>query len=133
MLAGFAHKGSERRRGGVLVRAEESLDELSQLAASAGAQVEARILQAREAAEAATLIGSGKVRELADIVAASQADSVIFDCDLSPTQQRNLEKALSVKVLTRTQLILDIFASRARTKEGALQVELAQLNICYRA
>ena len=58
---------------------------------------------------------------------ASQADSVIFDCDLSPTQQRNLEKAIGVKILTRTQLILDIFAGRARTREGRLQVELAQL------
>jgi GTP-binding protein HflX len=84
-------------------------------------------MQSRDAAEAATLIGSGKVRELADLVAASQADSVIFDCDLSPTQQRNLEKAIGVKVLTRTQLILDIFARRARTREGSLQVELAQL------
>ena len=107
--------------------ADESLDELVQLAVSAGAEVQARLLQSREAADAATLIGSGKVRELADLVAASQADSVIFDCDLSPTQQRNLEKELSVKVLTRTQLILDIFASRARTREGRLQVELAQL------
>jgi GTP-binding protein HflX len=97
------------------------------LAQSAGAEVQARVLQSREAADAATLIGSGKVRELGDVVTASQADSVIFDCDLSPTQQRNLEKALGVKVLTRTQLILDIFASRARTREGRMQVELAQL------
>jgi GTP-binding protein HflX len=111
----------------MLTLADESLDELVQLAVSAGADVQARLLQSREAADAATLIGSGKVHELADLVAASQADSVIFDCDLSPTQQRNLEKALGVKVLTRTQLILDIFASRARTREGRLQVELAQL------
>ena len=111
----------------MLTAAEESLAELEQLATSAGANVEGQLLQMREAANAATLIGSGKVRELADVVAASQADSVIFDCDLTPTQQRNLEKALDVKVLTRTQLILDIFASRARTREGRLQVELAQL------
>jgi len=111
----------------VLTQAEESLDELVQLAVSAGADVQGRLLQSRDAATAATLIGSGKVQELAELVAASQADSVIFDCDLSPTQQRNLEKALGVKVLTRTQLILDIFASRARTREGRMQVELAQL------
>lgn len=107
--------------------ADESMDELVQLAISAGAQVQARMLQSRGTADAATLIGSGKVQELADVVAASQADSVIFDCDLTPTQQRNLEKAVGVKILTRTQLILDIFAGRARTREGRLQVELAQL------
>ncbi len=109
------------------MRAEESLDELVQLAVSAGAEVQARVLQSRETTDAATLIGSGKVRELADLVSATQADSVIFDSDLSPTQQRNLENQLGVKVLTRTQLILDIFASRARTREGRLQVEFAQL------
>ncbi len=107
---------------------EESLDELSQLAGSAGAQVVETLLQTRESAEAATLIGSGKVEELARTVAATAADLVIFDRDLTPTQQRNLEKALDVKVIDRTQLILDIFASRARTREGRLQVELAQLN-----
>lgn len=107
--------------------ASESLDELAQLAVSAGAEVRAQLLQSRETADAATLIGSGKVRELAELAAAAEADSVIFDCDLSPTQQRNLEEQLQVKVLTRTQLILDIFASRARTREGRLQVELAQL------
>ncbi|HEY3841297.1 MAG TPA: GTPase HflX [Bryobacteraceae bacterium] len=127
MLAGYAQKGPERGGRSALTEAEESLDELVQLAVSAGADVQARVLQSRDTAVAATLIGSGKVKELADLVAASQADSVIFDCDLTPTQQRNLEKALDVKVLTRTQLILDIFASRARTREGRLQVELAQL------
>jgi GTP-binding protein HflX len=127
VLAGFAQKGRERRGSTVSTAPEESLDELTQLAVSAGGDVQACLLQSREAADAATLIGSGKVRELSDVVAASQADSVIFDCDLSPTQQRNLEKAIGVKVLTRTQLILDIFASRARTREGRLQVELAQL------
>lgn len=127
VLAGFTQKGPERNRSSTSTPAEESLNELGQLAISAGAQVHGRLLQSREAADAATLIGSGKVRELSELVAASQADSVIFDCDLSPTQQRNLENALGVKVLTRTQLILDIFASRARTREGRLQVELAQL------
>src|SRR5207253_306045 len=78
--------------------------------------------------EAATLIGQGKVKELAEAVRSGAADAVIFDHDLTPTQQRNLEKAIGSKVIDRTQLILDIFASRARTREGRLQVELAQLN-----
>ena len=85
-------------------------------------------MQTRPAPEAATLIGRGKVDELAAAVKSGEADVVIFDQDLSPTQQRNLEKALATKVIDRTQLILDIFASRARTREGRLQVELAQLN-----
>jgi GTP-binding protein HflX len=107
---------------------EESLDELRTLAASAGADVSATILQKRDAFDAATLIGSGKLKELAARVEEKEADLVIFDRDLSPTQQRNLESALDVKVIDRTQLILDIFARRARTREGQLQVELAQLN-----
>jgi GTP-binding protein HflX len=108
--------------------AEESLDELGELAASAGAELVDRVIQARAAAEAATLIGQGKVEELAAAVKSTAADVVIFDHDLSPTQQRNLEKAIDAKIIDRTQLILDIFASRARTREGRLQVELAQLN-----
>ena len=110
------------------VPAEESLDELAELAASAGAQVLERVLQARPGPEAATLIGRGKVEELAGAVRSREADMVVFDHDLTPTQQRNLEKAIGTKVLDRTQLILDIFASRARTREGRLQIELAQLN-----
>jgi GTP-binding protein HflX len=86
------------------------------------------VIQARAAPEAATLIGTGKVQELAAAVAGGGIEVVIFDHDLTPTQQRNLEKALDAKVIDRTQLILDIFASRARTREGRLQVELAQLN-----
>ncbi len=86
------------------------------------------MIQARDAPEAATLIGQGKVEELAAAVKSGDADVVVFDQDLTPTQQRNLEKALDTKVIDRTQLILDIFASRARTREGRLQVELAQLN-----
>lgn len=82
----------------------------------------------RQSAEAATLVGSGKVSELEGMVKGLEADVVIFDNELTPTQQRNLEKALGAKVVDRTQLILDIFASRARTREGQLQVELAQLN-----
>jgi GTP-binding protein HflX len=99
-----------------------------ELARSAGAEVVDRLIQARDAPDAATLIGQGKVEELAAAVATWSADVVIFDHDLSPTQQRNLEKALDSKVIDRTQLILDIFAARARTREGRLQVELAQLN-----
>jgi GTP-binding protein HflX len=87
-----------------------------------------RVIQARAAPEAATLIGHGKVEELAAAVKSAGADVVIFDHDLTPTQQRNLEKAIDAKIIDRTQLILDIFASRARTREGRLQVELAQLN-----
>ena len=107
---------------------EESLDELAELAASAGAEVTERIVQSRPAPEAATLMGRGKLDELAASAKGNSVDVVIFDHDLSPTQQRNIEKAVGSKVIDRTQLILDIFASRARTREGRLQVELAQLN-----
>lgn len=103
------------------------MEELRELAASAGATVVDAVLQIREAPEAATLVGSGKVRELAALASATNADLVLFDHDLTPTQQRNLERELGVKVLDRTQLILDIFARRARTREGRMQVELAQL------
>lgn len=101
---------------------------MAELAASAGAAIVDRVFQALPAPEAATLIGRGKVEELAAAVKSDAVDVVIFDQDLSPTQQRNLEKALQTKVIGRTQLILDIFASRARTREGRLQVELAQLS-----
>ena len=107
---------------------EESLEELAALARSAGAEVLDSVLQARHAPDSATLIGSGKVDELVLQVKALDADCVLFDQELTPTQQRNLEKQFEVKVLDRTQLILDIFARRARTHEGRLQVELAQLN-----
>jgi len=101
---------------------------LAELAASAGAQIAERVFQSRPAPDAATLVGRGKVEEIAAAVRRTRSDVVIFDHDLSPTQQRNLEKAIDAKVIDRTQLILDIFASRARTREGRLQVELAQLN-----
>ena len=90
--------------------------------------MEDAIIQARPAPDAATLIGSGKLNELRGLVAGCEADVVMFDSDLTPTQLRNLERALDCKILDRTQLILDIFARRARTREGQLQVELAQLN-----
>jgi GTP-binding protein HflX len=107
---------------------DESLDELAELAQSAGAVTLERVSQTRAAPEAATLVGHGKVEELVALAQSTVADVVIFDRDLSPTQQRNLEKALGIKVIDRTQLILDIFASRAHTREGRLQIELAQLN-----
>lgn len=107
--------------------AAESFRELRELALSAGAEIVGEFFQARPLADSATLFGEGKVNELKENAEASQADVVIIDNDLSPTQQRNLEKIIGVRVIDRTQLILDIFARRARTAEGRLQVELAQL------
>jgi GTP-binding protein HflX len=107
---------------------EESLEELAELAATAGAEIAGRAMQMRAGPEAATLIGHGKVEELRAQVLSDGADVLIFDHDLTPTQQRNLENAVGCKVIDRTQLILDIFASRARTREGRMQVELAQLS-----
>jgi len=107
---------------------DDSLEELRELAGSAGAQPVAETSQIRGAADAATLLGRGKVDEVLALTKSVDAGLVIIDFDLSPTQQRNLEKLLDLKVIDRTQLILDIFASRARTREGRLQVELAQLN-----
>lgn len=107
--------------------ADASLVEFRELVESAGAQVVAQVLQRRSRADAATLIGAGKVEEIAAIAAANEADLVLFDHDLTPTQLRNLEGLLPCLVLDRTQLILDIFARHARTREGQLQVELAQL------
>jgi GTP-binding protein HflX len=106
---------------------EESLAEFRELVASAGGVVAAEIMQRRTKPDPATLIGSGKVEEIAGIAASVEADLVLFDHDLTPTQLRNLEAALPCRVLDRTQLILDIFARHARTREGQLQVELAQL------
>jgi len=94
---------------------------------SAGGEVAAEILQKRARLDPATLVGAGKVEEIAGVAASTEADLVLFDQDLSPTQLRNLEAALPCRVLDRTQLILDIFAKHARTREGQLQVELAQL------
>ncbi|HEY8054381.1 MAG TPA: GTPase HflX [Terriglobales bacterium] len=107
------------------LNADDSLAELAELAAGAGAQVCGRAVQRRPRPDAATLVGSGKLEELAAL--SRGCDLIIFDNDFSPTQQRNLERALDARVLTRTQLILDIFARHARTREGQLQVELAQL------
>lgn len=107
--------------------AERSLDELQELAASAGAQVVSRVIQKKDAFDPATLLGSGRLREVADFVKANEIDVVIFDHELSPANQKNIENAMETKVIDRTTLILDIFAQRARTSEGRLQVELAQL------
>ena len=101
--------------------------ELRELAVSAGGEVAGEAFQRRQRPDPATLIGSGKVAELKGALASVESDLVIFDHELSPSQQRNLERELEVRIVDRTQLILDIFARHARTREGQLQVELAQL------
>jgi len=106
---------------------EASLQEFRELVISAGADIVGEIVQRRPRPDPATLIGSGKVDELAGIAGSSRADVILFDHDLTPTQLRNLDDALPCRVVDRTQLILDIFARHARTREGQLQVELAQL------
>jgi GTPase len=103
------------------------LEELEGLASTAGVRVVGRLTQRRQTPDAATYLGHGKVEELTMLAAASDADLVIFDNDLSPGQTRNLEKVVGLKVLDRTELILDIFASRAQTAQARLAVELAQL------
>jgi len=107
--------------------AEESLDELRDLAISAGAEIVGEILQHRDKPDPATLIGKGKLEEIAGAAASADADLLLFDHDLTASQQRNIEKVVNARVIDRTQLILDIFATHARTREGQLQVELAQL------
>ena len=106
---------------------ERSLDELEELARSAGAQVAGRATQKKESFDPATVMGSGRLQEIAEYVEANQITLVIFDHELSPAQQKNIEKVVDAKIIDRTTLILDIFAQRARTSEGRLQVELAQL------
>jgi GTP-binding protein HflX len=107
--------------------AEESLAELRTLAGSAGAKVVGEILQRRDRPDPATLIGAGKLEEIAGAAASMNADLLLFDHDLTASQQRNIERIVKRRVIDRTQLILDIFARHARTREGQLQVELAQL------
>jgi GTP-binding protein HflX len=106
---------------------EASLAEFEELARSAGAEVAATLIQRRPRPDPATLVGQGKLEEIEGVVASSGADLVLFDHDLTPSQLRNLEAKLPCRVIDRTQLILDIFARHARTREGQLQVELAQL------
>jgi len=105
----------------------EPLDELQRLAETSGARVAGLLTQRRQVPDRRTYLGRGKVEELKSLIAAADADVILFDNDLSPAQTRNLEKASGVKVLDRTELILDIFAGRARTHEARLAVELAQL------
>jgi GTPase len=112
---------------GTLAMAENSLRELSRLAETAGSLVLDALVQRRGRPDAATYVGAGKARELADIVTAHGADTVICDGELTPGQLRSLEATVRVKVVDRTALILDIFAQHARSKEGKAQVELAQL------
>jgi GTP-binding protein HflX len=106
----------------------ESLLELVELARSAGAEIAATVFQVRDKADPATLVGRGKLDEIRAEATAHKAPLIIFDSNLSPMQQRNIEEATERRVIDRTQLILDIFARHARSREGQLQVELAQLN-----
>jgi GTPase len=106
---------------------EESLAELRELAVSAGAEIAGEFIQRRDRPEPATLIGLGKLQEIAGAVASSHAGLVLIDHELTPSQQRNIEREIDARVIDRTQLILDIFARHARSREGQLQVELAQL------
>jgi GTP-binding protein HflX len=128
LLDGAEPSSAAPARPSTELDADESLAEFRELVASAGGVVVAEILQRRAHPDPATLIGAGKVEEIAGVAASAEADLVLFDHDLTPTQLRNLEKALPCRVLDRTQLILDIFARHARTREGQLQVELAQLD-----
>lgn len=107
--------------------AEESLDELEELAKTAGAVTVGKVIQNRESIHPGTYVGSGKIQELKAMIAGRDATGIICDDELSPAQLRNLEQELECKVMDRTLLILDIFASRAITSEGKIQVELAQL------
>jgi GTP-binding protein HflX len=119
---------SDRKSNFAEFNAEESIAELRTLAESAGAKVVGDILQHRDRPDPATLVGAGKLEEIAGAAASMNAAVLLFDHDLSPSQQRNIEKIVDRRVIDRTQLILDIFARHARTREGQLQVELAQLH-----
>jgi GTPase len=116
-------EGRSASRPGV----EESLAEFRELVTSAGAAIAGEFIQHRDRPDPATLIGKGKLQEIAGAVASVNADLVLVDHELSPSQQRNIEKEVNARVIDRTQLILDIFARHARSREGQLQVELAQL------
>ena len=107
---------------------EQSMDELAALADTAGADTVAMILQVRQSPEPRTFLGAGKVQEIKEVVQNAECDLCIIDNELSPSQARALEEILGIRVLDRSGLILDIFAQRAATKEGRLQVELAQYN-----
>jgi GTP-binding protein HflX len=129
LLVGVTWKRASRIPGiSASERGRESMAELVELARSAGAEVAGTVQQIREAADPATLVGRGKLDEIRAEATAHHAPLIIFDGNLSPVQQRNIETATERRVIDRTQLILDIFARHARSREGQLQVELAQLN-----
>ena len=107
--------------------AQESLDELEELVSTAGAVVVGRVVQNLEHINNTTYVGTGKVKEIKDLIWETDADAIVCDDELSPAQYKNLEDELEVKVMDRTLIILDIFAGRAKTAEGKIQVELAQL------
>jgi GTP-binding protein HflX len=120
ILVGVIHSGQEERE------VIEYLDELAFLAETAGAAVMKRFLQKIDAPNPRTYVGSGKMGEISEFVSAENIDIAIFDDELSPSQLRNIEKMLGCRILDRTNLILDIFASRARTSYARTQVDLAQ-------
>jgi GTP-binding protein HflX len=129
LLVGVGLKKSPRARAAdPAVTSRDSLQELEELATSAGADISGSLLQVREALDPATLVGRGKLDEIRAEAHARNVPLVIVDHDLTPVQLRNMEKGIGCRVIDRTQLILDIFACHARTREGQLQVELAQLN-----
>ncbi len=129
LLVGVAWKRRPRFPGVPAGEPErESLLELVELAKSAGAEITGTIFQLRDKADPATLVGKGKLEEIRAEATAHRAPLIIFDSNLSPMQQRNIERVTECRVIDRTQLILDIFARHARSREGQLQVELAQLN-----
>ena len=107
--------------------AEVSIDELEELCRTAGAEVVAKVIQVRPAPDAALFLGVGKLDEIKEFYKYEDIDLLIFDDELTPSQQRNIENYTGFRVIDRTTLILDIFAQRARSREGKLQVELAQL------
>lgn len=110
-----------------LYNAQVSMDELEELARTAGAVVAAKIIQKRDKPDSATYVGSGRLEEIKVFTEANDVDLLIFDGELTPSQQRNIEDETDIRVIDRTTLILDIFAARARSNEGKIQVELAQL------
>ena len=133
MLVGVALKKSARaqaalRASDATVTGRDSVEELQELAESAGAEIAGTLLQVRDTLDPATLVGRGKLEEIRVAAQSRRVPLVIVDHDLTPVQLRNMEKGTGCRVIDRTQLILDIFARRARSREGQLQVELAQLN-----
>jgi GTP-binding protein HflX len=115
-----------------ITEAKESMDELRELATSGGLVVLDELIQRRSSLDPKTLVGKGKLDEIIILSLQLGADMIVFDCELSPSQVRAINAATDLKILDRSQLILDIFAQRAQTSEGRIQVELAQLNTCCR-